>query len=218
MEIKKWSQAAWEAAEPTYRSILSHPFVRALADGTLPKEKFIFYLQQDALYLAVYAQVLAHTASRLSRPDHVSSFLGFATDGIAVEEALHTSFLGGKRPSPDEISPTCLLYTSVLSAQAAAPVEVQAASVLPCFWVYQRVGEHILAGQQGNTNPYARWIDTYADPAFAAATRRAIDICDNLAAKTSDEVRGKMTDIFVRCTKLEWIFWDSAWQQENWKI
>ena len=27
-----------------------------------------------------------------------------------------------------------------------------------------------------------------------------------------------MTDIFLRCTKMEWLFWDSAWYLESWKI
>lgn len=26
-----------------------------------------------------------------------------------------------------------------------------------------------------------------------------------------------MTDIFLRCTKMEWLFWDSAWYLESWK-
>ena len=28
---------------------------------------------------------------------------------------------------------------------------------------------------------------------------------------------GRMTDIFLRCTKMEWLFWDSAWHLESWK-
>ena len=111
-----------------------------------------------------------------------------------------------------------MLYTSVLRSQAAAPFEVEAAGVLPCFWVYQRVGETILARQTGGDNPYARWIATYADPAFAEATARAVAICDELAAEASSAVRQRMTGIFVRCARMEWLFWDSAYRLERWKI
>lgn len=216
--MNRWSDSAWEAARPVYEKILEHPFVRALADGTLSAERFRFYLRQDALYLDGYARRLAHIAARLGRKEHTEAFLRFAADGIAVERALHEQFLGGEHPAPEEISPACLLYTSVLESQATAPVEVEAAAVLPCFVVYQRVGEAIHAQQQGTENPYRQWIETYADPAFAASTAEATAICDALADAAGDATRRRMTDIFVRCTRMEWLFWESAWQLETWKI
>ena len=84
--------------------------------------------------------------------------------------------------------------------------------------VYQQVGRQIIARQQGSGNPYAQWIETYADPSFTEATSQAIGICDALAEKTGPETRRRMTDIFLRCTKMEWLFWDSAWYLESWKI
>lgn len=214
----KWSRQAWEAAEPLYRQIITHPFVCALAAGTLTPERFRFYLRQDALYLDGYARRLAHIAARLPRKEHTEAFIRFAADGIEVERALHESFLGGDHPAADEMSPSCLLYTSVLDGQSAAPVEVEAAAVLPCFVVYQRVGEEVLARQTGSANPYRRWIETYADPAFAESTAEAVRICDELAAESGEATRRRMTDIFVLCTRMEWMFWDSAWQLEKWKI
>ena len=216
--MSRWSDSAWEAARPVYEKILEHPFVRTLADGTLSAERFRFYLRQDALYLDGYARRLAHIAARLGRKEHTEAFLRFAADGIAVERALHEQFLGGEHPAPEEISPACLLYTSVLESQATAPVEVEAAAVLPCFVVYQRVGEAIHARQQGTENPYRQWIETYADPAFAASTAEATAICDALADAAGDGTHRRMTDIFVRCTGMEWLFWESAWQLETWKI
>lgn len=218
--MRRWSDEAWEAALPVYSEILEHPFVRALADGTLSAERFRFYLQQDALYLDRYARRLAHIASRLPQKEHTEAFLRFALDGVEVERALHATFLGGEHPSGESISPACLLYTSLLDAQAMVPVEVEAAAVLPCFVVYQRVGESILARQRGNIaeNPYRRWIETYADPAFAASADLATRICDALAAGAGEGTRRRMTELFVRCTRMEWLFWDSAWNLENWKI
>lgn len=216
--MDRWSLGAWEAALPVYRKIIEHPFVGELAAGTLAAERFEYYLRQDALYLDCYAKVLAHIASRAGRKEHTAAFVRFASDGIAVEEALHASYLRGAVPSPEEMSPACMLYTSVLRSQAAEPLAVEAAAVLPCFWVYQRVGEAILARQCGAENPYARWIATYADPSFAEATARAVAICDELAAEAGADVRARMTEIFVRCARMEWLFWDSAYRLEKWKI
>ena len=262
--MSRWSDRAWEAAAPTFRRILEHPFVHELAAGTLPAEKFRFYIRQDALYLDGYARRLAHIAARLPRKEQTETFLHFALEGIEVERALHAQFLDGGHPSPGEISPACLLYTSVLDAQATAPVEVEAAALLPCFVVYQRVGEAILArangsvgqgsaapaaGTNGGTplpdgraaagatpddgaipdnggkhriplheNPFRAWIETYADPAFAASAELAARICDELAAAAGGETRRRMTELFVRCTRMEWMFWESARNLENWKI
>jgi len=214
---KKWSMTAWQAVEPVYNRIIHHPFVTELADGTLDEEKFLFYLGQDALYLSRYSKVLAHVGSRLDDKRAMASMMKFASDGIVVEEALHASFLQG-RPLPP-MSPTCMLYTAVEEAQAYRPVEVEAASLLPCFWVYQRVGRNILDNCRDLAgNPYARWIETYGDTSFEEATLRYIAICDTLAAAASDAVRTEMTEIFKTCTRLEWLFWDSAYSLEKWKI
>lgn len=215
--MNKWSETAWQAVEPVYRRIIIHPFVRELAAGTLPRQKFKRYLQQDALYLENYSRVLAHIASRLKAKDEVEDFLRFAIDGIEVERGMHSEFLGGHIPSRQDMSEACMLYTSVLAARAMGCVEAEAASVLPCFWVYRRVGQEIIASARPD-NPYSRWIETYADPAFEHSTRRAIDICDRLAAEASDAVRDEMTYWFTVCTRLEWKFWDSAYNMEEWKI
>ena len=135
-----------------------------------------------------------------------------------MEKALHESYISLSDRKETAMSPACMLYTSILKAQSYAPVEVEAAAVLPCFWVYQRVGETIYNACTDRTSPYKAWIDTYADPAFKASTQRAIDICDELAQTASPETRAAMTDIFVLCTKMEWLFWESAWNLEKWKI
>ncbi len=45
-----------------------HPFLRGLADGSLPLEAFRFFLEQDNLYLVEYARCLAMGAAK-SRDD-----------------------------------------------------------------------------------------------------------------------------------------------------
>jgi len=216
--MEKWSQEAWAAALPVYEKILELPFVKGLADGRLSPERFTFYLHQDALYLRRYARRLMALAARLPHREQRNDFMTFASEGAEMEAAMHRSFLHGCEPSDEEMSPACLLYISVLDAQAMNEPEVAAASVLPCFWVYQRVGEHILHSADLESNPYRSWIETYGDRAFADSCRRAVEICDELAQEASAAVRKRMTDVFVLCTRLEWMFWDSAWRLEKWRI
>ena len=93
-----------------------------------------------------------------------------------------------------------------------------AAAVLPCFWIYKEVGDYILAHQTKENNPYQTWIDMYAGDEFAKSVERAIRICDELAEKCTEEQQNAMTEAFITCSKMEWMFWDSAYQLEQWKI
>lgn len=213
---QQWSQEVWQQVQPIIDRIMELPFVQELAQGVLPDEKFTFYLQQDSLYLHNYCKVLCHIASRLERTEHTAAFIEFARDGVAVEQAMHQVFLSG-RGQANGMSPSCRLYTAVQSAQSEAPVEEEVASILPCFWVYLEVGKRI-AAVSASENPYAQWIATYSDPGFEASTARAVAICDELAASASPDVRRRMTEIFVECTKLEWMFWESAYRQETWPV
>ncbi|MCQ9903922.1 thiaminase II, partial [Staphylococcus aureus] len=59
-----WSELTWKRIEQYYQSILTMPFVSELADGTLPKEKFQFYMAQDSLYLEHFGRALALIGAR----------------------------------------------------------------------------------------------------------------------------------------------------------
>lgn len=213
-----WSQNTWKTVEPIYQQITTHPFLTKLMDGSLEKEKFLFYLNQDALYLDDFGKVLAGLAVKNQNRRHVEVFLTFAANTISVERALHQSYLGqiDAKAAP---SPTCLLYTSFMHRQLAlAPLEVAAASVLPCFWVYKNVGDFILSHEQKPGNAYQNWINTYGGEEFGAAVAQAIAIIDELAAETTPENRAEMTHAFKMATKMEWMFWDSAWKMESWPV
>ncbi len=213
-----WSKNAWKASETTYQKILELPFLHELMDGNLPIEKFYFYLNQDAIYLSEYGKILAGIASKLDNGAHRSAFLGFANDTIAVESALHAFYLNNTpAPTYKGPSPSCLLYTGFLAQQLLSyPLEVAMAAVLPCFWVYKKVGDHILANQNKGDNPYQNWIDTYGGAEFNQAVQRAISICDEVAQKSP--YQEEMTKAFEYATKLEWMFWDSAYRKECWPV
>ncbi|MFR9129795.1 MAG: TenA family protein [Alistipes putredinis] len=216
--MKKWSEEAWDVARPTYLKIIEHPFVEELARGTLAADKFLFYLRQDSLYLAHYSRVLTHIASRLTEKEHIAAFIRFASDGIEVEEALHWLLserrrTGSRRDQPD--MPALHLGTASPGHSPGRSGSRCRASLLLGLSA-GRAADHRPAA--GSGNPYAQWIETYADPSFTEATSQAIGICDALAEKTGPETRRRMTDIFLRCTKMEWLFWDSAWYLESWKI
>jgi thiaminase/transcriptional activator TenA len=215
-----WSEHTWCSIEPVYGKIIEHDFINELMNGTLPYDKFLFYLRQDSFYLTQYGKVLAGLAAKLNTVDHMESFLRFAGDTILVERALHESFLkDAHKGLPLEVSPSCMLYTGYLSQLLATnSVETTLAAVLPCFWIYKKVGDHILENQTTKENPFQSWIDTYGGDEFAQAVDKAIAICDHAAQAATEAQRKAMTEAFAYAAKMEWMFWDSAYRMEQWPI
>jgi len=213
-----WSESAWQQGEPVYQKILQMPFIRELIAGTLDLEKFKFYIAQDSNYLEQFGRTLALIGARANAAEHVLRFIRFAEGAIVVEKALHASYftefgIEGKVP----VSPACHHYTNFLLKEAAlSQVEVAMAAVLPCFWIYQKVGDYIYAQPSRAKNPYQTWIDTYAGEEFGLRVQEAINICDAVATTCTAAQQQMMTAAFVTACKLEWLFWDSAWRLEKW--
>ncbi|MGL4208396.1 MAG: thiaminase II, partial [Candidatus Adiutrix sp.] len=218
--MNKWTNHVWGQISPLFEQIVKHPFVSGLVDGSLGREKFDFYLHQDALYLNDFGRALAFIASKCQNDGHREAFLAFAKDTMEVEGALHSSFLGDFQSRPVvQQSPTCLLYTSYIWRQLSQyPLEVAVASVLPCFWIYKEVGDYILKQTISPNNPYKDWINTYGGEEYGEAVKRAIDIADEMAAQSSPATVTEMTHVFITCSKMEWMFWESAFTQEVWPV
>jgi len=218
MQTMTFTKRLWVRIAGIYQAIIDHPFNRELAQGTLPVEKFKCYIQQDALYLVDFSRALAIVGAKSRLPGRILDFLEFAKDGLVVERALHEEYFRRFEVTPEvEQAPGCFTYTNYLVATAShRSFEDAVAALLPCFWIYREVGMHIV-GQSVPENPYQLWVDTYAGDEFAAAVRRAIDITDEVAGKVTEEARQRMTEAFVLSSRLEWMFWDSAYRMERWK-
>ena len=213
-----YTEELWKSIEGIYQKIIEHPFNQQLACGKLPKEKFQFYLQQDALYLIDFSKALALVGARLRTDEERITFFDFAKGTLVAERSLHEHYfkeygIQGKASK----SPTCLAYTSYLIAVAAnQTVEEALGALLPCFWIYQKVGASI-SDQSNAANPYQKWIDTYTCEEFTHNVQRAIAITDKVARKTTAHTRAWMQDAFVYASRFEWLFWESAYQMESWK-
>jgi len=209
----------WQSTEDIYEKILSHPFNLELTAGTLSPDRFSYYVQQDELYIKAYARSLALVAAKAPDSDICNDLLSYAMEGIAVERALHEHFFKKYDVTPTQLQePTCFAYTNfLLSAASHAPYETGIAALLPCFWIYQRVGRHIEKSASDH-NPYQMWIDTYADDAYDLVVDRMVSIVDEAADASSGTVKSGMSSAFLGSARLEWMFWDAAYRLEAWPV
>jgi thiaminase/transcriptional activator TenA len=217
--MSNWFDRVTIKTDSILEKIKQHPFITELMDGTLSKEVFQFYVNQDSLYLSEYKKTLAQLSDKCSEANDTQFFLDSATGIINVEDELHKVFLN-KEHFNNEPSPSCELYTGYMSRIVNNhSLEEGLAVILPCFTIYKEIGDYVLANQTNkDKNPYQDWIQTYVSEDFANAVRGAIEITNRYAAKAPEEVLNEMDVAFIKASKLEWIFWDSAYNKEAWKI
>ncbi len=208
----------WNEIENIYAAILEQPFIEELTDGTLALETFKFYLQQDALYLEDFSRALALTGTKAPDSKQMLQFLEFARGAIVTERALHESYFEEYDVSMEVgRSPACFSYTNFLVLTAYhQPYEVSVAALLPCFWIYRDIGNYIYEAAKKD-NPYHAWIETYSGEEFGEAVEQAIHVTEEVSRGVSEEVKECMMEHFVFSSRLEWMFWDSAYNREAWK-
>ncbi|WP_114559697.1 thiaminase II [Desertihabitans aurantiacus] len=215
------SQRLWDAALPTYQQIADHPFLLGLADGSLPREAFRYFVVQDSHYLRAYSRCLALLGARSPHEEPVRMFSLHAANAVDVERELHAALLGDLGLSEDDVEqtgalPTTTAYTSYLTAVCATGSWAEGvAAVLPCYWVYREVGRTLL--ERSSPDPlYARWIDTYGSSEFDAVVDQVVAVTDRLEVSAVEEQRCRTH--FTTTTRYEWMFWDAAWRGLVWPV
>lgn len=216
--LRKLTVSIWDAQ-------LSHPFVTALGDGTLPEQKFQYYILQDARFLGDLSRVFAAGALRAPDSDSALRFVKLAEETITVERGLHENYgkrwnLTPKQMTSVPMAPTNYAYTRHMLAVAAAGTAAEVTVVaLPCAWVYCVVGRHLLRkGPPPKNHPYRDWLMLYASPEFAEVQvwmRKKVDQWAKTAGK--EELR-RMEESFIISSRYEWMFWEMAWNEEQWPV
>ncbi len=175
------------AVNDVMEKIHSLPFNLELSTGKLPSNTFLFYLQQDALYLADYSRALAMTASRMPQRHLIAQFIQFSHGALIAERDLHESYFQRyKVANTANQSPACFMYTNYLLKMASsANIEEAAASLLPCFWVYRETGKIIAANAVKTNHPYADWIKLYTSDIFDSSVQAAIASVEELGLTAS---------------------------------
>lgn len=213
----------WSDITEVYGAILAHPFLTGLTDGTLPQESFLHYVIQDAHYLRGYARALAVCAAKAPDADTTVLFAEHAAGAIAAERDLHAALMGELGSTPEAaatepVAPATRAYVSYLLATAYGGSFAEAlAAVLPCYWIYARVGDALSAA--GSPNPlYARWISLYGGGEYQGVVDAVLEVTDRVGAGLSTGELARMREHFVTTSRYEWMFWDAGYRREAWPV
>nr|WP_090276988.1 TenA family protein [Mycolicibacterium komanii]CRL70789.1 putative transcription activator [Mycolicibacterium komanii] len=194
-----WTENADVVAE-----VLANPFVRGIGDGSLERDLFAGYIAQDAFFLESFARAYGLALARSSDTETLLAFADLLA-GVREELGLHASYAASWGIDMAGVEPAAatLAYTEFLLATAAtAEVGVVCAAMTPCMRLYAHIGVALDSDAAG---PYAKWVQTYADPGFdevASLLERLLDqhARDIPAARTA----------YRRAMRLELAFFDAA--------
>ena len=211
------TQALWEESAVLRAGIDGLDFVRELGAGTLAGEAFEFYLAQDALYLRDYSRALARASELAPTTDEQAFWARSAHQSLAAELDLHRGWLPDREPAT--AGPVTRGYLDHLLGRGPgnrpdtyrAPDPEYAAdleyarlvgAVLPCFWVYADVGSRLHARSTPG-HAYGAWLQTYADPGFAAATAQAVGILETVLSRSGAAGAEAAGEAFLRSVRWE---------------
>ena len=220
-----FADALEQEARTIRQAILAHPFVTGVGDGTLPVDRFKHYVLQDYVYLIDYSRVLALAAARAPDLDTMSWFATLLDETLNTEMELHRSYCGRFGITAGELeatvaAPTTLAYTSFLLKVAyQGSFGELVAALLPCQWGYWEIAQHLACRGEPPAMPlYAEWIRMYSSPEFARLAQEIRALADRLGERASPGQRAAMTAACLASFRLEFLFWEMAYNLEGWPV
>lgn len=197
--------ALWKDNTDLAGACLDHPFLHGIARGDLARDRFVFYIEQDAFFLDGFAR--AYALGLAKAPDRAAmTELRELLDGVFEELRLHEGYARrwGARLDPEPSAAT-LAYTDFLLRVAwSEPVGRILAAMTPCMRLYSHLGQRLAPDTAGDS-PYREWVETYSDPDFEALAGRMESLLDAL-----DDGSDALAHHYRRAMRLEYGFFDQA--------
>ena len=212
-----WSREVWKKSARIYDSILGLDFLNELSKGTLSNHAFARYIAQDEIYLKNYYKQMYMLADLMEEEQDRNLFLSFAQSGMEGEKALHDMLIE-KYGIDTDVKPS--MVTAGYNAHICEGIAtgnpcVALASVLPCMWIYNQVGLHILNHSKLEGNPYMEWILEYGQEEFTTGVNKVLKMIDVWAAKADKETREMMDHYYLKAALYEYAFWDYGYHGDG---
>ncbi|MBF8266618.1 MAG: hypothetical protein HW388_126 [Dehalococcoidia bacterium] len=208
-----------------WERLFHHPFVAGIGDGTLPLDKFQFYVKQDYLFLIQYSRVLALAAAKAPDLEGMERFAELLTETLKREMSLHRSFCQSFGVSLAELestppAPITMAYTDYLLRVAyQGTVTDIIATLLPCQWGYWETGLYLSrTGDTSEGNPYAQWIHLYSSQEFGSFVGWLRKLLDDLTREAGDREMKGLEEHFLTATRYEFLFWEMAYHLQGWPL
>ena len=217
--MDSFSEQLRAEAAPIWDRIFAQPFLREIKDGTLPIEKFHYYLGQDYLYLEGFARTVAMALAKA--PDSRTLEKLARRVLTPIERPLHHKLVAEAGLTMEDVrsverSPTNTAYVNhMLTTASLYGLGPTAAALLPCPWTY-----HLLREALGQSEHplYGQWTGFYVSGALQESVDAWRGFLDTAAENATAEELEVMRQAFLTSSRYEYMFWDMAYRQERWPV
>jgi len=214
-----------DQSDRIWTGLHAHPFLSELARGTLPLEKFRFFLEQDIMYLPDFARCIATGAAKSATEAELGFFARQLDSTINLELPNQYRVLdevcrlgAADRGGALGKAPANVAYTSFMLSVAAqgGPLEIMAA-ILPCAWSYAEIAGR-LADEIADHPVYRDWVGFYTTDEVLGLVGQLRHSFDEMAVQAGPgpRTRRRLAEIFTTSSRLEGAFWEMAYTLDQW--
>jgi len=203
MQEIKTSERLRKDADSIWKEILNHPFVVELYEGTLPVEKFKFYVLQDYNYLVTMMRNFSVLASRAESVETIREMLEIAyleatSEFESYEELLKQLGYTVEDAMRIELRQMNISYISFLLATSLQKTFLEGlAATLPCFWTYAEIAEfHKDKLSRSKNSLYVEWASVYLSEPYRNLVNKMKELLDNADIKYE-----KLKEVFTVASK-----------------
>ena len=204
--MKLTAEELWKLNRDTADACLAHPFVQGIASGDLSRERFRFYVAQDAYFLEAFARAYALALAKSPDREGIAVFKDLLV-GVFEELTLHEGYAArwGVSLEPEPLPSTSTYCDFLLRTASLEPVGHTAAAMAPCMRLYAFLGQQ-LAPKLNPKSPYREWVKTYASADTEALASRLEALLDRYRGDPEH-----LAWLYRRAMELELAFFQAAW-------
>ena len=200
-----------------------HPFIKQLADGSLPTKYFQHYLVQLYLFSKHYSRAYALAVVKSEHLDDLREAAAHVDLQLNYEMALHVDYCEQWGISEEQLDDwpeddACKLYTRyVLDQGMTGDLLDLLVALTPCSLGYAEIGARLFNDPKTKLagNPYREWIELHGGQEFQEGAEAMIRYVDRVAERrgvnysttTSQRWHSLVTN-FRTATQMEMRFWD----------
>ena len=203
----------------------AHPFIEALGDGTLERDKFIHYLKQDYAYLTGYSRAIALATAKAPTLKRMTEYATLLRDTLELEMEMHREFcldfaIPRKQLETVDPSPICQAYIDFcISTAATGDILELHTALVPCGVGYGEIGRRLVDHEAlDGDHPYEGWIYLYGGDEYQKYERWLVKALNEMGADAPESRLPRLTELFRLGCRYEWLFWEMAWRMDGWPM
>jgi len=206
-----------EVSAPAWRAAVEHPFTDALADGSLPRPAFAYYLAQDYAFVEPFTALLGHAIGHAPSMDDriaLGRFVGMltSTENTFFERAFDAFGVDETQRRPAALAgPTKAFGKLLREVGLRGSYPEMLAVLVVAEWSYLSWAQR-LTPAAGIDPHYREWIALHDNPDFEAFVGWLRRRLDEEATDVDAETFKAVVRRFQEMTRLEQAFFDACWQ------